>query len=90
MSDTTYNNKMYLLFGSPFHKNFTVIMLDLDIYFGMGDIWESFLKNMRVRTKYAEKTCIDLWDRSTILKGVWDVTQDLKKRLFNLRFLFYH
>ncbi|KEH27492.1 hypothetical protein MTR_5g014075 [Medicago truncatula] len=29
----------------------------VQIYFGMGDIWESFLKNMQVRTKYAEKTC---------------------------------
>jgi len=40
----------------------------------MGDLSESFPVSVRVRTKYAEKTRVDLWGQSTILKAVWDVT----------------
>jgi len=44
----------------------------------MGDLLESFLKSVRVRTKHAEKTRVDLWDQSTILKIVWDVTSGIR------------
>jgi len=40
----------------------------------MGDMPGSFPVNVRVKTKHAEKTRVDLWGQSTILKAVWDVT----------------
>jgi len=41
----------------------------------MGDLPESFPVSVRVRTKHAEKTRVDLWGQSAILKVIWDVTR---------------
>jgi hypothetical protein len=40
----------------------------------MSDLLESFLESVRVRIKHTEKTRVDLWGQSTILKGGRDVT----------------
>jgi len=47
----------------------------------MGDAPRSFPINVRVRTKHAEKTRVDLWGQSTILKAVWDVTNGIRADL---------
>ena len=39
----------------------------------MGDLLESFLVSVRVRIKHAEKTRVDFWGQSAILKVVWDM-----------------
>ncbi|KEH26620.1 hypothetical protein MTR_6g466300 [Medicago truncatula] len=43
--------------------------------FGMDDLLGSFLVNVRVTTKHAEKIRVGLWSQSAILKAVWDVTK---------------
>jgi hypothetical protein len=47
----------------------------------MGDILESFLESVRVRTKHAEKTRVGLWGQSTILKVVWNITSGIRADL---------
>jgi len=47
----------------------------------MGDLPESFLVSVRVRTKHAEKTHVDLWGQSAILKVVWDVENGIRADL---------
>jgi hypothetical protein len=42
-------------------------ILDLDLFWD-GRSYERFLKNVRVKTKHAEKTRVDLWGQSTMLK----------------------
>ena len=59
---------MHLLFGSPFHKNSTVKCVWSSLW--MGDIAGSFSVSVRVRTKHAEKTRVDLWGQSAILKVI--------------------
>ncbi|AES60857.1 hypothetical protein MTR_1g071670 [Medicago truncatula] len=61
---------MHLLFGSSFHNR------------GMGDLLGSFSVSMRVRTKHAEKTRVDLWGQSAIQKAFWDVTNGIRADLF--------
>jgi hypothetical protein len=39
--------------------------------FGMGDLPGSFPVSVRVMTKHAGKTRVDLWGQSAILKAVW-------------------
>lgn len=34
----------------------------------MGDLLRSFLGNIWVKTKYAEKTCVSMWGQSSIQK----------------------
>jgi uncharacterized protein involved in copper resistance len=48
----------------------------------MGDLPESFWVSVRVKTKHAEKTRVDLlWGQSTILKAFWDVTNGIRADL---------
>jgi len=44
----------------------------------MGELLGSFLVSVLVRTKHIEKTCVDLWGQSAILKAVWGVTNGIK------------
>ncbi|MCI63562.1 transcriptional regulator ATRX, partial [Trifolium medium] len=48
----------------------------------MGDHLGSFPESVQVRTKLAEKTRVDLWGQSVILKAVWDVTNGIRADLF--------
>jgi len=47
----------------------------------MGDLPGSFPVSVQVRTKHVEKTRVDLWGQSTILKAVWDVKDDIRAYL---------
>ena len=47
----------------------------------MGDLPGSFPVSVQVRTKRTEKTRVDLWGQSTILKAVWDVTNGIRADL---------
>lgn len=60
-------------------KTLGTALLDLE-QFWMSDLLSSFLESVWVRIKHAEKTCIDLWDQSAMLKVVEDVTQYLFKK----------
>lgn len=42
----------------------------------MFNILRSFQESVRVMIKHVEKTCVSLWDKSTIFKVVWDVTRE--------------
>jgi len=47
----------------------------------MGDLLRSFPEYVRVRTKHAEKTRVDLWGQLAILSGVCDVTSGIRAYL---------
>jgi len=50
----------------------------------MGDLPGSFLVSVQVRTKHTEKTRVDLWGQSTILKAIWDVIESVLFRSSHL------
>lgn len=45
----------------------------------MSNLFESFLKNIWMRTKHIEKSCVDLQDQSLFLKACGANFQDLEK-----------
>ena len=83
--DITYTNKIHILFGSLSLKNSIVKYAWLEtINYEIDDFLGSFLKNMWVKTKHAEKSYV-CGDNSLILKAgithFWDLEKDYLQRI---------
>jgi len=58
--------------------------------FRMSELQGNFPKCMWVRRKHAKKTRSCLWDQSTILISVWDVTCWIRLQLISKRCLYFY